>query len=167
MIAPQADAGLAADPQVLLSATDRDLISLAAAGDRRAFQELVARRSASVRRLLRAMGASPEIADDCAARALIGVAERFGELRDGPAFEAAARRAAAIAFARRKLNAGRRPNRDGVGRCLLGLAIGVDMGPDEIADALGMTASEVRSGLQSAESAWLQEPGKGSKPTRD
>ena len=80
---------------------DMELAALSAAGDRAAFGELVHRHGASVRALVRRMGAEPAAADDVAQDAFITAFERIGEFRgDGP-FPAWVRRIAARLYARR------------------------------------------------------------------
>ena len=60
---------------------DAQLASLSAAGDRRAFGELVRRHGSAVRGLLRRMGASPALADDLAQDAFMAAFEHIGGYR--------------------------------------------------------------------------------------
>ena len=78
-----------------------ELAALSAAGDRAAFGELVRRHGASVRALVRRMGAEPAAADDAAQDAFIAAFERIGEFRGDGAFLAWVRRIAARLYARR------------------------------------------------------------------
>ena len=67
---------------------DVELAAFAAAGGRQEFGELVRRHSASVRGLLRRMGAEPALADDVAQDAFIQAFERCGEFRGEGSFAA-------------------------------------------------------------------------------
>ncbi len=78
-----------------------ELAALSAAGDRAAFGELVRRHGASVRALLRRMGAPPAEADDLAQDAFVAAFERIGAFRGDGAFPAWVRRIAARLYARR------------------------------------------------------------------
>ena len=78
-----------------------ELAALSAAGDRAAFGELVRRHAASVRALVRRMGAEPSAADDVAQDAFIAAFERIAEFRGDGAFPAWVRRIAARLYARR------------------------------------------------------------------
>ena len=59
---------------------DVELCSFAAAGERRAFGELVRRHSSAVRSLLRRMGAAASEADDVAQDAFLTAFERIASL---------------------------------------------------------------------------------------
>lgn len=81
---------------------DLELAAFAAAGGRREFGELVRRHSASVRGLLRRMGAEPALADDVAQDAFIQAFERCGEFRGEGSFAAWVRRIAARLYLKRR-----------------------------------------------------------------
>lgn len=80
---------------------DVELSGLAAAGDRRAFGELVRRHGSAVRGLLRRMGASPAEADDAAQDAFITAFERITEFRGEGAFAGWVKKIAARQYLRR------------------------------------------------------------------
>lgn len=86
---------------------DVELAALAAAGDRAAFGELVRRHGASVRGLLRRMGAEPSLADDLAQDAFLAAFERVAEFRGDGTFVAWVRRIAARLYIRRWRKDGR------------------------------------------------------------
>ncbi|HEY9218198.1 MAG TPA: sigma factor, partial [Phenylobacterium sp.] len=65
---------------------DVELAGHAAAGDRRAFGELVRRHGSAVRGLLRRMGANPAEADDAAQDAFLAAFESITEFRGEGAF---------------------------------------------------------------------------------
>ncbi len=83
------------------AAHDLDLVALAMTGDRAAFGELVRRHSASVRALLRRMGADPATADDIAQDAFLAAYEQIADFRGEGAFAAWVRRIAARLYVRR------------------------------------------------------------------
>ena len=80
---------------------DAELAALAAAGDRRAFGELVRRHNAGVRGLLMRMGADPATADDVAQDAFLTAFSRISEFRGEGAFAGWVKRIAARAYLRR------------------------------------------------------------------
>ncbi|MDP8916637.1 MAG: sigma-70 family RNA polymerase sigma factor [Pseudomonadota bacterium] len=80
---------------------DLELTALAAAGDRRAFGELVRRHNAGVRGLLLRMGAEPATADDVAQDAFMTAFNRIGEFRGEGAFAGWVKRIAARAYLKR------------------------------------------------------------------
>ena len=80
---------------------DVELASLAAAGDRTAFGELVRRHSSAVRGVLRRMGAQPSTADDIAQDAFLTAFERVAEFRGEGTFAAWVKRIAARLYVRR------------------------------------------------------------------
>jgi len=80
---------------------DVELATLAAAGDRPAFGELVRRHGSAVRGLLRRMGAEPSLADDIAQDAFLAAFERVAEFRGEGAFSAWVRKIAARLYIRR------------------------------------------------------------------
>jgi RNA polymerase sigma-70 factor (ECF subfamily) len=79
---------------------DVELAALAAAGDRRAFGELVRRHNAAVRGLLMRMGADPSTADDAAQDAFLTAFSRIGEFRGEGTFAGWVKRIAARAYVR-------------------------------------------------------------------
>ncbi len=83
------------------SAHDLDLVALAAAGDRRAFGELVRRHGSAVRGLLRRMGADPALADDLAQDAFLAAFEQIAEFRGEGAFQSWVKRIAARLYVKR------------------------------------------------------------------
>jgi RNA polymerase sigma-70 factor (ECF subfamily) len=83
------------------SAHDLDLVALAAAGDRRAFGELVRRHGSAVRWLLRRMGADPALADDLAQDAFLAAFEQIAEFRGEGAFQGWVKRIAARLYVKR------------------------------------------------------------------
>lgn len=80
---------------------DMELTALAARGERAAFGELVRRHGASVRALLRRMGADAALADDVAQDAFITAFERIAEYRGEGVFVGWVRRIAARLYVRR------------------------------------------------------------------
>jgi len=92
-----------AAPQALTLASlhDVELCGHAAAGDRRAFGELVRRHGSVVRGLLRRMGAQAAEADDTAQDAFMTAFERIGEFRGEGTFAAWVKRIAARHYLRR------------------------------------------------------------------
>jgi RNA polymerase sigma-70 factor (ECF subfamily) len=80
---------------------DVELCSFAAAGERRAFGELVRRHGSAVRRLLRRMGAQPAEADDTAQDAFLVAFERIAEFRGEGTFAGWVKRIAARQYLRR------------------------------------------------------------------
>lgn len=87
--------------QTLTSLHDVELATQAATGERRAFGELVRRHGASVRGLLRRMGAVAAEADDVAQDAFLTAFERIAEFRGEGTFSAWVRRIAARAYLRK------------------------------------------------------------------
>lgn len=86
---------------VLLASHDVDLAALAAAGDRRAFSELVRRHGSAVRGLLRRMGADGTAADDVAQDAFLAAFEQIADFRAEGTFQAWVKRIAARLYVRR------------------------------------------------------------------
>lgn len=85
----------------LASLHDVELCSYAAAGERRAFGELVRRHGSAVRQLLRRMGAQPAEADDVAQDAFLTAFEKITEFRGEGAFAGWVKRIAARQYLRR------------------------------------------------------------------
>jgi len=79
---------------------DVELAALAAAGDRRAFGELVRRHNPGVRGLLMRMGADPATADDLAQDAFLTAFSRISEFRGEGAFAGWVKRIAARLYLR-------------------------------------------------------------------
>ena len=80
---------------------DTELATLAQAGDRPAFGELVRRHGPGVRGLLRRMGAEPSLADDIAQDAFLAAYERIAEFRGQGAFAGWVKRIAARLYIKR------------------------------------------------------------------
>ena len=80
---------------------DVELCSYAAAGERRAFGELVRRHGSAVRGLLRRMGAQATEADDCAQDAFLAAFERIAEFRGEGTFAGWLKKIAARQYLRR------------------------------------------------------------------
>lgn len=80
---------------------DVELAALSAAGDRRAFGELVRRHGSAVRGLLRRMGAQAALADDLAQDAFLTAFERIADFRGEGTFAAWVKRIAARLYVRR------------------------------------------------------------------
>jgi RNA polymerase sigma-70 factor (ECF subfamily) len=80
---------------------DVELAALAAAGDRRAYGELVRRHGSAVRGLLRRMGADPATADDIAQDAFLTGFEQVAEYRGEGAFAGWIKRIAARLYLRK------------------------------------------------------------------
>ncbi|MBL8772170.1 MAG: RNA polymerase sigma factor [Phenylobacterium sp.] len=80
---------------------DVELCSYAAAGERRAFGELVRRHGSAVRQLLRRMGAQAAEADDVAQDAFLAAFERIAEFRGEGTFAGWVKRIAARQYLRR------------------------------------------------------------------
>jgi RNA polymerase sigma-70 factor (ECF subfamily) len=80
---------------------DVELCSYAAAGERRAFGELVRRHGSSVRHLLRRMGAQAAESDDVAQDAFLAAFERIAEFRGEGTFAGWVRKIAARLYLRR------------------------------------------------------------------
>jgi RNA polymerase sigma-70 factor (ECF subfamily) len=78
-----------------------DLANLAAAGDRRAFGELVRRHATGVRSLLRRMGAAPSEADDAAQDTFLAAFESISEFRGEGAFAGWVKKIAVRLYVRR------------------------------------------------------------------
>jgi RNA polymerase sigma-70 factor (ECF subfamily) len=78
-----------------------ELAGLAAAGDRKAFGELVRRHGAAVRGLIRRMGADPATADDLAQDAFLAAFESIGEFRGEGTFAGWVKRIAARLYIRK------------------------------------------------------------------
>lgn len=87
--------------QSLAGHHDVDLASLAAAGDRRAFGELVRRHASGVRSLLRRMGAAASEADDVAQDTFLTAFESVSEFRGEGAFGGWVKKIAARLYLRR------------------------------------------------------------------
>ena len=79
---------------------DMELAALAAAGDRRAFGELVRRHNAAVRGLLMRMGADAHTADDMAQEAFLTAFSRSAEFRGEGTFAGWVKRIAARHYVR-------------------------------------------------------------------
>lgn len=94
-----ARAAAAATP--LSTLHDVELATLAAAGGRQAFGELVRRHGSAVRALLRRLGADPASADDLAQDAFLAAFERVAEFRGEGTFVAWVKRIAARLYIRR------------------------------------------------------------------
>jgi len=80
---------------------DVELCARAAAGERRAFGELVRRHGSAIRHLLRRMGAQAAEADDVAQDALLAAFERIAEFRGEGTFAGWVKRIAARQYLRR------------------------------------------------------------------
>ena len=80
---------------------DVELATLASAGDRLAFGELVRRHGSAVRSLLRRMGAAPPEADDVAQDAFLSAFEAIAEFRGEGTFAGWVKRIAARLYLRR------------------------------------------------------------------
>jgi RNA polymerase sigma factor (sigma-70 family) len=85
----------------LASLHDVELATLAAAGDRAAFGELVRRHGSAVRGLLRRMGSAPAEADDAAQDAFLAAFERIAEFRGEGTFAGWVKKIAARLYLRR------------------------------------------------------------------
>src|SRR4051794_21318456 len=90
-----------ANQSSLTSLHDVELCSYAAAGERRAFGELVRRHGSAVRGLLRRMGAQAAEADDVAQDAFLAAFERITEFRGEGTFVSWVKRIAARQYLRR------------------------------------------------------------------
>ncbi|MDZ4374171.1 MAG: RNA polymerase sigma factor [Phenylobacterium sp.] len=86
---------------ILASLHDVELCARAAAGERRAFGELVRRHGSAIRHLLRRMGAQGAEADDVAQDALLAAFERITEFRGEGTFAGWVKRIAARQYLRR------------------------------------------------------------------
>ena len=80
---------------------DVELATLAAAGQRAAFGELVRRHGSTVRALLRRMGADAALADDVAQDACLAAFERIAEFRGEGTFQAWLKRIAGRLYLKR------------------------------------------------------------------
>ena len=80
---------------------DVELAALAAAGDRRAFGELVRRHGSAVRGLLRRLGADPATADDIAQDAFLVGYEQIADYRGEGAFAGWIKKIAARLYLRK------------------------------------------------------------------
>ena len=96
---PAASSG--AGRSALAGRHDLELTALAAAGERRAFGELVRRHNVAVRGLLLRMGADPATADDVAQDAFMTAFNRIGEFRGEGSFAGWVKRIAARAYLKR------------------------------------------------------------------
>lgn len=85
----------------LASLHDVELCSYAAAGERRAFGELVRRHGSGVRHLLRRMGAQAAESDDVAQDAFLAAFERIAEFRGEGTFAGWVKKIAARQYLRR------------------------------------------------------------------
>ena len=92
---------MAPSPRDITSLHDVELASLAAAGQRAAFGELVRRHGSAVRALVRRMGADPATADDVAQDACLAAFERIGEFRGEGTFQAWIKRIAGRLYLKR------------------------------------------------------------------
>jgi RNA polymerase sigma factor (sigma-70 family) len=90
-----------ADQSSLASRHDVELCAYAAAGERRAFGELVRRHGSAVRGLLRRMGAQAAEADDTAQDAFLAAFERIAEFRGEGTFAGWVKKIAARLYLRR------------------------------------------------------------------
>jgi RNA polymerase sigma-70 factor (ECF subfamily) len=90
-----------ATPLSFASLHDVELASFAAAGERRAFGELVRRHGSAVRGLLRRLGAPASEADDVAQDAFLAAFERIAEFRAEGTFAGWVKRIAARAYLKR------------------------------------------------------------------
>jgi len=90
-----------ANKSSLASLHDVELCSYAAAGERRAFGELVRRHGSSVRHLLRRMGAQSAESDDVAQDAFLAAFERIAEFRGEGTFAGWVKKIAARLYLRR------------------------------------------------------------------
>ena len=106
---------MSAKPSSLTRLHDAELAAFAAAGGRREFGELVRRHSASVRGLLRRMGAEPALADDVAQDAFIQAFERCADFRGEGAFSAWVRKIAARLYIKRRQKEARWTDLDAAG----------------------------------------------------
>ena len=98
--------GGTSSPRTPASLHDVELAGLSAAGDRRAFGELVRRHGSAVRGLLRRMGADPATADDVAQDAFLAAFESIAEFRGEGAFAGWVKKIAARLYLRRWRKAG-------------------------------------------------------------
>ena len=92
---------MGASPRDFAGLHDVELASLAAAGQRAAFGELVRRHGSAVRGLLRRMGADTALADDLAQDAFLAAFERISEFRGEGTFQAWVKRIGARLYIRR------------------------------------------------------------------
>jgi RNA polymerase sigma factor (sigma-70 family) len=93
--------GATSSPRTPASLHDVELAGLSAAGDRRAFGELVRRHGSAVRGLLRRMGADPATADDVAQDAFLAAFESIAEFRGEGSFAGWVKKIAARLYLRR------------------------------------------------------------------
>jgi RNA polymerase sigma-70 factor (ECF subfamily) len=84
--------------EALGSSAEASIVTLACAGDRRAFEELVRRRQASIRSLLRRLCRDPALADDLAQETFMRAWRTIGSLRSARAFGAWLRQIAVTAW---------------------------------------------------------------------
>ena len=92
---------MASSPRDLASLHDVELASLAGAGQRAAFGELVRRHGSAVRALVRRMGADSSTADDVAQDACLTAFERIAEFRGEGTFQAWIKRIAGRLYLKR------------------------------------------------------------------
>ena len=92
---------MASSPRDLASLHDVELASLAGAGQRAAFGELVRRHGSAVRALVRRMGADGSTADDVAQDACLTAFERIAEFRGEGTFQAWIKRIAGRLYLKR------------------------------------------------------------------
>lgn len=93
--------GGTSSPRTPASLHDVDLAGLSAAGDRKAFGELVRRHGSAVRGLLRRMAADPATADDVAQDAFLAAFESISEFRGEGSFAGWVKKIAARLYLRR------------------------------------------------------------------
>ena len=101
-------------PRLPAGLHDTELASLSAAGDRKAFGELVRRHGSAVRALLRRMGADPATADDIAQDAFLAAFEAIADYRGEGSFAGWVKKIAARLYIKRwkkakSLDLGREP----------------------------------------------------------
>jgi RNA polymerase sigma-70 factor (ECF subfamily) len=92
---------MASTSRDLASLHDVELASLAAAGQRQAFGELVRRHGSAVRALVRRMGADAATADDIAQDACLAAFERIADFRGEGTFQAWVKRIAGRLYLKR------------------------------------------------------------------
>src|SRR6266567_4187606 len=93
--------GANSSPRTPASLHDVELAGLSAAGDRRAFGELVRRHGSAVRGLLRRLGADPATADDIAQDAFLVGFEQIADYRGEGSFAGWIKKTAARLYLRK------------------------------------------------------------------